>query len=153
VISGRSDATLNRGGVRIGTAEFYAVVEGMEEVADSLVVHLEGDEANPAGELLLFVVPAPGVEAGDELRRRITAAIRAALSPRHVPDRVEFVEAVPRTLSGKKLEVPVKRVLMGAPAERAASRDALVRPDALDAFVELARRRAAERDTPRGTPA
>jgi acetoacetyl-CoA synthetase len=153
VISGRSDATLNRGGVRIGTAEFYAVVEGLDEVVDSLVVHLEGDEADPAGELLLFVVPAEGLAADDALRRRIVAEIRGSLSPRHVPDRIEFVAAVPRTLSGKKLEVPVKRVLMGAAADKAASRDALVRPDALDAFVELARRRAAERDTPRGTPA
>jgi len=143
VISGRSDATLNRGGVRIGTAEFYAVVEGMDEVVDSLVVHLEGDEANPAGELLLFVVPAPGVADDDALRRRIAAEIRSSLSPRHVPDRIEVVEAVPRTLSGKKLEVPVKRVLLGTPAEKAASRDALVRPDALDAFVEWARRRQA----------
>jgi acetoacetyl-CoA synthetase len=141
VISGRSDATLNRGGVRIGTAEFYAVVEGLDEVVDSLVVHLEGGEDNPAGELLLFVVPAEGVAGDDGLRRRIVTEIRGSLSPRHVPDRVEFVAAVPRTLSGKKLEVPVKRVLMGAPADKAASRDALVRPDALDAFVELARRR------------
>jgi len=146
VISGRSDATLNRGGVRIGTAEFYSVVEGMDQVVDSLVVHLEGDDANPAGELLLFVVPAPGAPADDDaLRKEIVAEIRRALSPRHVPDRIDFVASVPRTLSGKKLEVPVKRVLMGAPAEKAASRDALVQPDALDAFVELARRRAAQR--------
>jgi acetoacetyl-CoA synthetase len=146
IISGRSDATLNRGGVRIGTAEFYSVVEGMEAVVDSLVVHLEGDGTNPAGELLLFVVPAPGVAADDVLRKAIVTEIRSALSPRHVPDRIEFVEAVPRTLSGKKLEVPVKRVLLGTPAEQAASRDALARPDALDAFVELARQRAAQQE-------
>ncbi|HXA30415.1 MAG TPA: acetoacetate--CoA ligase [Candidatus Angelobacter sp.] len=150
IISGRSDATLNRGGVRIGTAEFYSVVEGMDQVVDSLVVHLEGDQANAAGELLLFVVPAPGVEAGDALRRALVAEIRTSLSPRHVPDSIEFVAAVPRTLSGKKLEVPVKRVLTGTPAEVAASRDALVRPDALDAFVALARRRAAEREAAHG---
>jgi acetoacetyl-CoA synthetase len=147
IISGRSDATLNRGGVRIGTAEFYAVVEGMSEVTDSLVVHLEGDESNASGELLLFVVASPDANADDGLRRVIVAEIRSALSPRHVPDRIEFVEAVPRTLSGKKLEVPVKRVLTGIPADQAASRDALARPDALDAFVELARRRAAERES------
>jgi acetoacetyl-CoA synthetase len=141
VITGRSDATLNRGGVRIGTAEFYSVVEGMDQVVDSLVVHLEGDESNPAGELLLFIVLAPGVADDDALRRAIVTEIRTSLSPRHVPDHIEVVEAVPRTLSGKKLEVPVKRVLNGVPAEVAASRDALVRPDALDAFVELARRR------------
>jgi acetoacetyl-CoA synthetase len=148
IISGRSDATLNRGGVRIGTAEFYSVVEGMDQVVDSLVVHLDADEGNAVGELLLFVVPAPGVAADDELRRAIVREIRTSLSPRHIPDRIEFVEAVPRTLSGKKLEVPVKRVLMGTPADRAASRDALVRPDALEAFVELARKRALERSTP-----
>jgi acetoacetyl-CoA synthetase len=113
----------------------------MEQVLDSLVVHLEGDEGNPAGELLLFVVPAPGVVGDDALRAAITREVRTALSPRHVPDAIEYVEAIPRTLSGKKLEVPVKRVLMGTPAEQAASRDALVRPDALEAFVELARRR------------
>jgi acetoacetyl-CoA synthetase len=135
--------------VRIGTAEFYAVVEGMDQVVDSLVVHLEGDGADAAGELLLFVVAAPGAAADDAVRRAIVTEIRTALSPRHVPDRIEFVEAVPRTLSGKKLEVPVKRVLMGAAAETAASRDALVRPDALDAFVAIARRRAAERDAAR----
>ncbi|HEV7677699.1 MAG TPA: acetoacetate--CoA ligase [Candidatus Dormibacteraeota bacterium] len=147
IISGRSDATLNRGGVRVGTAEFYSVVEGMDQVVDSIVVHLDADEGNAVGELLLFVVAAPGVVAGDDLRTAIAREVRVSLSPRHVPDRIEFVEAVPRTLSGKKLEVPVKRVLMGMPADRAASRDALVRPDALEMFVELARRRQAERSS------
>jgi acetoacetyl-CoA synthetase len=147
IISGRSDATLNRGGVRIGTSEFYSVVEGMDQVVDSIVVHLDADEGNAVGELLLFVVAAPGAVADDELRRAIVKEIRTSLSPRHVPDRIDFVEAVPRTLSGKKLEVPVKRVLMGTPADRAASRDALVRPDALEAFVELARQRAQQRSS------
>jgi acetoacetyl-CoA synthetase len=147
IISGRSDATLNRGGVRIGTSEFYSVVEGMDQVVESIVVHLDADEGNAVGELLLFVVAAPGVVADDELRRAIVKEIRTSLSPRHVPDRIDFVEAVPRTLSGKKLEVPVKRVLMGTPADRAASRDALVRPDALEAFVELARQRAQQRSS------
>ncbi|HEX8025513.1 MAG TPA: acetoacetate--CoA ligase, partial [Candidatus Limnocylindrales bacterium] len=140
VISGRSDATLNRGGVRIGTAEFYGVVEGLPEVSDSLVVHLEDAGGGP-GELLLFVVPRPDASLDDALRRRIAGALRDELSPRHVPDTVEAVRAIPRTLSGKKLEVPVKRILLGAPPEIAASRESLADPAALDDFVALARSR------------
>jgi acetoacetyl-CoA synthetase len=142
VISGRSDATLNRGGVRIGTAEFYGVVEGLPEVTDSLVVHLEDAGGGP-GELLLFVVPRAGRTLDDELRRRIADALRSELSPRHVPDTVREVRAIPRTLSGKKLEVPVKRILLGARPDVAASRESLADPTALDAFVALARERSA----------
>jgi acetoacetyl-CoA synthetase len=142
VITGRSDATLNRGGVRLGTSEFYSVVESLPEVADSVVVHLEQD-GNPNGELLLFVVPAEGVELDDTLRRRITAELRAALSPRHVPDEIHQVRAVPRTLSAKKLEVPVKRILTGTPVDSAAAKGALANPESLVAFEELARERAA----------
>ncbi len=138
VISGRSDATLNRGGVRLGTSDFYAVVEALDEVTDSLVVHLDDPEGGP-GELLLFVVLAPGTALDDDLRRRIATELRTALSPRHVPDAVHAVPAVPRTLSGKKLEVPVKRILLGQPAEDVASRDALADPSALDHFRSLAR--------------
>jgi acetoacetyl-CoA synthetase len=130
VISGRSDATLNRGGVRIGTAEFYAVVEGLPEIADAIVIHLEeGDE------LILFVVLRPGATLDETLRARIVRELRAALSPRHVPDRILAVPAVPRTLSGKKLEVPVKRILTGTPPEVAASRGSLANPASLDPFV------------------
>jgi acetoacetyl-CoA synthetase len=136
VISGRSDATLNRGGVRIGTAEFYAVVEGFPEVADSLVVHLEGDDR-----LLLFLVLRDDAVLTDALRDRIVGELRGGLSPRHVPDEIVAVPAVPRTLSGKKLEVPVKRILTGTPADEAASRGSLANPHALDAFAELARAR------------
>ncbi len=136
VISGRSDATLNRGGVRVGTAEFYAVVEGLPEIADSVVVHLE-----EADELILFVALRSGGELSDELVARIRSTLRSALSPRHVPDRVVAVPAVPRTLSGKKLEVPVKRILTGTPADLAASRGSLANPHSLDAFEELARGR------------
>jgi acetoacetyl-CoA synthetase len=136
VISGRSDATLNRGGVRIGTAEFYAVVEALPEVADSLVVHLDDDDR-----LLLFVALRDGTRLTDDLRRRIAGELRTALSPRHVPDQIDAVPSIPRTLSGKKLEVPVKRILSGTPAEVAASAGSLADPAALDAFVELARRR------------
>jgi acetoacetyl-CoA synthetase len=134
VISGRSDATLNRGGVRIGTAEFYAVVESLPDVVDSLVVHL--DDAQDR--LVLFVALANGKRLDDELRNGIVRELRAALSPRHVPDEIVAVPAIPRTLSGKKLEVPVKRILTGTPPEVAAARGSLADPTALDAFVALA---------------
>jgi acetoacetyl-CoA synthetase len=142
IVTGRSDATLNRGGVRIGTAEFYGIVEALAEVADSLVVHLE-DALDGPGELLLFVVPRAGVELDEALRRQIAGALREALSPRHVPDQILAVPAVPRTLSGKKLEVPVKRILLGAAADAAASKEALVDPGALAPFEALARERRA----------
>jgi acetoacetyl-CoA synthetase len=141
-ITGRSDATLNRGGVRLGTSDFYAVVEALPEVADSLVVHLEdtGDEGG-LGELVLFVALAEGATLDDDLRARIAASLRSELSPRHVPDAVEAVPAIPRTLSGKKLEVPVKRILQGDPPDQAASRDSLADPTALDHFARRRRPR------------
>ncbi len=139
-ITGRSDATLNRGGVRLGTAEFYTVVEALPEIADALVVHLEDAGGGP-GELLLFVALRDGAALDDALRTRIAAALRTSLSPRHVPDLVQAVPAIPRTLSGKKLEVPVKRILLGMDPEVAASRDALADPDALAPFEALARER------------
>jgi acetoacetyl-CoA synthetase len=142
VITGRSDATLNRGGVRLGTGEFYAVVEDIPEIVDALVVHLE-DGGGGAGELLLFVVPREGAELDEDLRGRIARALRSELSPRHVPDTIVSVPAIPRTLTGKKLEAPVKRILLGEKSERVASRDSLLDPAALDAFVELASERAA----------
>ncbi|WP_433374985.1 acetoacetate--CoA ligase [Actinoplanes sp. CA-142083] len=144
VITGRSDATLNRGGVRLGTAEFYSVVEALPEVVDSVVVHLEQDD-NPNGELLLFVVLPDGVELGDELTAKIRRELRTALSPRHIPDEIHQVRAVPRTLSAKKLEVPVKRILTGTPVESAAAKGALANPDSLVAFEELAVVRRKER--------
>ncbi|MGH9000391.1 MAG: AMP-binding protein, partial [Acidimicrobiia bacterium] len=137
VISGRSDATLNRGGVRLGTSEFYSVVEAFDEVADSLVVHVE-DPGGGLGELFLFVVLAGGASLDDDLTARIAGRLRASLSPRHVPDRVHAVPAVPRTLSGKKLEVPVKRILTGTPAQTAASKGALANPESLGPFETLA---------------
>ncbi|HEX5993553.1 MAG TPA: acetoacetate--CoA ligase [Jiangellales bacterium] len=137
VITGRSDATLNRGGVRLGTSEFYSLVEGLDEVVDSLVVHLD-DRAGGPGELLLFVVLADGLTLDNALRSRIAGALRTALSPRHVPDEIHQVRAVPRTLSAKKLEVPVKRILTGTPVEAAAARGALANPESLTAFEELA---------------
>jgi acetoacetyl-CoA synthetase len=141
VITGRSDATLNRGGVRLGTAEFYSVVEGLDEVVDSVVVHLEDAEGGP-GELLLFVVLQDGLELDDALRAKIARELRSALSPRHIPDAIYQVTAAPRTLSGKKLEVPVKRILTGTPVDRAAAKGALANPESLSAFEKLARDRS-----------
>jgi acetoacetyl-CoA synthetase len=132
VIYGRSDATLNRGGVRMGTAEFYRVVEALPEVADSLVIDTSG-AGDGEGELLCFLVldddaTLPDVEA--TLRQQL----RREVSPRHVPDRFIVVPDVPRTLNGKKCEVPVKKILAGTPPEQAISRDALQNPDSLEAF-------------------
>jgi acetoacetyl-CoA synthetase len=112
-------------------------VEGVEEVVDSVVVHLEDAEGGP-GELVLFVVLADGGEIDHDLTTRIAGALRRELSPRHVPDAIVAVPAVPRTFTGKKLEAPVKRILLGARAEEVASRDALVDPRAIDAFVAYA---------------
>lgn len=136
-VTGRSDATLNRGGVRLGTGEFYSVIEELPQIVDSLVVHLEDDQGS-AGELVLFVVLADGVVFDDELRGSIERALRSQLSPRHVPDMIRAVPAIPRTLTGKKLEAPVKRILRGAAADEVASRDSLLDPTALDHFVALA---------------
>ena len=137
VVTGRSDATLNRGGVRLGTGEFYGALEELPEIADSLVVHLE-DDVGGAGELVLFVVLADGVALDDELRARIGRTLRSELSPRHVPDTIHAVPAIPRTLTGKKLETPVKRLLRGEPIESVASRDSLLDPTALDLFASFA---------------
>ncbi|MBV9804824.1 MAG: acetoacetate--CoA ligase [Solirubrobacterales bacterium] len=142
VLTGRSDATLNRGGVRLGTGEFYATVEELPEITDALVVHLEDAGGGP-GELLLFVVAAPEAAVDAAVHERIAAALRRELSPRHVPDAIVTVPSIPRTLTGKKLEAPVKRILLGEPADTVASRDSLANPAALDAFVELASERSA----------
>ncbi|WP_216213239.1 acetoacetate--CoA ligase [Amycolatopsis aidingensis] len=134
VIYGRSDSTLNRGGVRMGTAEFYRVVESLDAVTDSLVIDTS---AGGEGELLCFLVLAPGAELA-ELEPTLRKELRSALSPRHVPDRFVVVEEVPRTLNGKKCEVPVKKILSGVAPERAVSEDALANPESLTPFVELA---------------
>jgi acetoacetyl-CoA synthetase len=140
-VAGRSDATLNRGGVRLGTAEFYRVVEELPEVDDSLVIHLE-DSAGGPGELLLFVALHDGAHLDDALRKLITTALRNALSPRHVPDSIHTVPAVPRNRTGKKLEVPAKKILLGAVPSDVASRDTLADPAALETFAALATQRA-----------
>ncbi len=133
VIYGRSDATLNRGGVRMGTSEFYRVVEGFDEIGDSLVV--DTGRLGAEGRLILYVVPAAGHQLDENLAGRLRAALRAQLSPRHVPDEIHQVPGVPRTLSGKKLEVPVRKILLGTPPERAADPNALADPDVLRYFV------------------
>lgn len=138
IIPGRSDSTLNRYGVRIGTSEVYRTVDGVDGVRDSLVVNLE----LPDGEFLmpLFVVLDEGRELDDALAADIRARLRGERSPRHVPDRIVAVEAIPYTLTGKKMEVPVKRVLMGEPADTVVNRDAMADPAAIDFFVDYARR-------------
>ena len=135
IITGRSDATINRGGVRMGTSELYRSVLGLDDVVDALVVDV------PAGDgsrMTLFVVPRDGATLDDRLEAEIRRRIREDCSPRHVPDAVVAAPEIPRTLSGKILEVPVKRLLMGAPADEVASRDSLANPEALDWFAGLA---------------
>ncbi|MEU6323824.1 acetoacetate--CoA ligase [Streptomyces sp. NPDC047009] len=137
VIHGRSDSTLNRGGVRMGTADFYAVVEGFGEVGDSLVIDTTALGAQEEGELLCFLVLSPGATLGD-VEPRLRKALRSDLSPRHVPDRFVAISAVPRTLNGKKCEVPIKRILAGVSPDRAVSAGALQNPEALAPFLDLA---------------
>ncbi|MGI5126797.1 acetoacetate--CoA ligase [Pseudonocardia sp. CA-107938] len=139
VIYGRSDSTLNRGGVRMGTADFYAVVEGFDEVADSLVIDTTELGAADEGALLCFVVLAPGAQLAD-IEPQLRKALRSELSPRHVPDRFEIIDKVPRTLNGKKCEVPVKKILAGTDPDKAVSKGALADPDALAPFLAMARR-------------
>ncbi|GAB3210113.1 acetoacetate--CoA ligase [Marinactinospora thermotolerans] len=136
VIYGRSDSTINRGGVRMGTSEIYRSVLALDEVVDALVV----DVPQPDGgsRIELFVVLREGAVLDDELTARLVRGIREDCSPRHVPDAVRVIREVPRTLSGKVLEVPVKRILMGEPPEKVASRDSLANPEALDHFAKLA---------------
>jgi len=138
VIYGRSDSTINRGGIRMGTAEIYRAVLGIEEIVDALVVDLPRPGTD--GWMPLFVVMREGAEVGEKLPREIARRVREQCSPRHVPDEVFKIDEVPRTLSGKVLEVPVKKILMGTPVEKAASRDSLANPAALDYFVEMAKR-------------
>jgi len=133
VIYGRSDATLNRGGVRMGTSEFYRVVEDLPEVADSLVI--DTGTLGTDGKLVLYLVLAPGQSLTGELTGRIKSALRTALSPRHVPDEMHQVPGVPRTLSGKKLEVPVRKILTGTPLSEAADPDSLANPEVLSYYV------------------
>jgi acetoacetyl-CoA synthetase len=140
IIYGRSDSTINRGGIRMGTSEIYRAVLGIDEIVDALVVDLP--RAGTDGWMPLFVVLREGAALDEELPREIARRVREQCSPRHVPDEVFQIDEVPRTLSGKVLEVPVKRILMGTPVEKAASRDSLANPAALDYFVAMAKRLA-----------
>jgi acetoacetyl-CoA synthetase len=139
VIYGRSDSTINRGGVRMGTSEIYRSVLSCHEVLDALVVDLPRQGSD--GWIALFVVLREGAELDEDLIAAIRRQLREDCSPRHVPDEITQIAEVPRTLSGKLLEVPVKRILTGTPPERVASRESLANPAALDAFVEMAARR------------
>ena len=136
IITGRSDSTINRGGIRMGTSEIYRAVLSVDEIVDALVVDVprHGEDWMPP-----FVVLREGATLDDELAGRIRARIREDCSPRHVPNEIRAIAEVPRTLSGKVLEVPVKKILMGVPAEKAASRDSLANPRSLDFFVGLAK--------------
>jgi acetoacetyl-CoA synthetase len=136
IIYGRSDSTINRGGVRMGTSEIYRAVLADDDVLDALVVDVPRDGAESW--MPLFVVLREGVALDDELVARLKRRVREDCSPRHVPNDVLAIAEVPRTLSGKALEVPVKRILMGTPPDQAASRESLANPRALDAFVRLA---------------
>ncbi len=140
VIYGRSDATINRHGLRMGTSEIYSAVESIPEVLDSMVVDLEylGRESY----MPLFVVLRPGLTLDDDLRQRLNAAIRTALSPRFVPDDIFQVTEIPRTLSGKKQELPIKKLLLGQPLEKVVNREAMANPASLAWYEEFARQRA-----------
>ena len=139
IIYGRSDATINRHGLRMGTSELYRAVEALPEVLDALVVDLEylgRDSYMP-----LFVVLRPGLGLDSGLRQRLQAAIRTALSPRFVPDDIFQVAEVPRTLSGKKQELPIKKLLLGQPIDKVLNRDAMANPACLDWYIAFAQQR------------
>jgi acetoacetyl-CoA synthetase len=140
IIYGRSDSTINRGGVRMGTSEIYRAVLSVPEIVDALVIDLprEGEE----NLMPLFVVLREGTELNDDLIAAVAMRIREDCSPRHVPNEVHRIAQIPRTLSGKVLEIPVKRILMGTDPERAVSRESLANPEALDFFIEMAGPRA-----------
>jgi len=134
-VLGRSDATLNRYGIRIGTAEIYRSVEALDEVADSIIVNLE----LPGGKFYmpLFVKLQPGLTLTEELKQKINAKLRSDYSPRHIPDEIHQVEDIPYTLTGKKMEVPLRKILFGQPVEKAANRDAMSNPQSLDWYVNF----------------
>ena len=138
VIYGRSDSTINRGGIRMGTAEIYRTVNEVPQVQDSLVVDVPKEESESV--ISLFVVLEEGTELTDDLEREISQSICKNCSPRHVPNYIYQIEEIPQTLNGKKLEVPVKKILAGEPADEAASKDSLSNPESLDYFEDLAGR-------------
>ena len=137
VIYGRSDATINRQGIRMGTSEIYQAVEGVAEVIDSLVVDLEA--LGQASYMPLFVMLREGATLDEALKEKIKAKIRQDISPRHVPDDIFAVPQIPKTLSGKKMELPIRKILLGQPVEQAANPDAMSNPESIQFFVDLAR--------------
>jgi acetoacetyl-CoA synthetase len=141
-VIGRSDATLNRAGVRLGPAEYYTVLEELPGIREALVVHVQTGTSKD-GELCLFLVLAPGAELDDALLAEVRQSLATRLSPRHVPDVIQAVPDLPKTLTGKRLEVPVRRILEGADPDTVTSRGTLANPEALEAFVALAGQRAA----------
>jgi acetoacetyl-CoA synthetase len=136
VIYGRSDSTINRQGVRMGTSEIYQAVESLPEVVDSLVIDLE--LLHRESYMPLFVLLREGIDLDDALKQRINQKIRADISPRHVPSEIFAVRQIPYTLSGKKMEVPIRKILLGQPLQKAANPGAMRNPDSLQFFVELA---------------
>ena len=135
IIYGRSDSTLNRGGIRIGTAEIYRAVDNITEVSDSLVVYLDKDNQDI---MPLFIKLKPGCALSDELAVKIKQIIRSSFTPRHVPDHIIEVKDIPYTISGKKMETPIKRILMGMDASKVVNKDAMLNPEALGFFIKLA---------------
>jgi acetoacetyl-CoA synthetase len=142
VIFGRSDATINRHGLRMGTSELYSAVEALPEVMDSMVVDLEylGKESY----MPLFVVLRPGTVFDDALKARLNNAIKVALSPRFIPNEIFLVAEIPRTLSGKKQELPIKKLMLGQPLEKVVNKDAMANPGCLEWYVDLARQHLAK---------
>lgn len=144
VIYGRSDSTINRMGIRMGSSEIYRIVEGFTEVLDSLIVGVE--RSSGTYYMPLFVVMREGVMLDDALQARIKEGLRRNVSPHHVPDEIRAIREVPRTLSGKKLEVPIKKLLLGLPIEKAISIDAMANPQALDYFIALVQEKQMTRE-------
>jgi acetoacetyl-CoA synthetase len=142
VIFGRSDATINRHGLRMGTSELYSAVEALPEVIDSMVVDLEylGRESY----MPLFVVLRPGMQLTQDIKNNLNNAIKTALSPRFVPNEIFQVAEIPRTLSGKKQELPIKKLMLGQPLEKVVNKDAMANPACLDWYVALAKQHLAK---------
>lgn len=138
-ITGRSDATINRSGVRMGTSEIYAAVERLADIADSMVIELEREDGDSS--LIMFLTLEGGAVPDASLDARVAAAIRASLSPRFIPDEIHIAPGIPRTLSGKKQELPIKRLFQGRPIEKIINRDAMANPEVLGWYQDMAARR------------
>lgn len=135
IIYGRSDATLNRGGIRIGTSEIYTAAESVEEVKDALVVCIDYEDGSQY--MPLFIQLKPGFELNMDVKKKVKKAIKSQFSPRHLPDKIFEVSAIPYTISGKKMETPIKKILSGVPVEKAATKDAMRNPEVLGEFAQF----------------